>query len=79
MKIIAELLAGIDPTTTDLITNPNEYWLPDENNICTLTHYDGSISGNYWKMNGNILELNDIGTDSVCWEKTAGNILALKA
>lgn len=79
MKIIAELLAGIDPTTTDLITDPNEHWLTDENSILRLTHFDGTISGNYWNPTSGILRIQDTGTTSLHWTLDGGNILRINA
>jgi len=76
--IICEIKPGIDPTQTNLITHPNEYWLADPANCACLTHYDGAITGNFWKVTGTSLELNDSGSTSSCWELD-GTTLQLKA
>jgi hypothetical protein len=68
MRIIAELKAGIDPTTTDLITNPAEYWLKDETETPSMTLFDGVIAGNHWEIDGEALQINLAGTTSECWE-----------
>lgn len=66
--IIAEIKAGIDPTTTDLVTAPNEYWLKDENETITQTLSPAIISGNHWELDGTTLQINTSGTASACWE-----------
>lgn len=53
MKIIAELKAGIDPTTSELIGDIYEYWMHDENSDVILTGYHGVIADNVWAVDGN--------------------------
>jgi hypothetical protein len=77
MKIIAELLAGIDPTTTDLITNPNEHWLTDEANMLRLTKVDETIVNNYWNPSAGTLRIQDAGTTSLHWTLDGSNILRI--
>lgn len=78
MKIIAELLAGIDPTTTDLINdNIARHWLTDENDNLRLTHFDETITNDYWNPDTNILRIQDLGTGSLYWTLDGGNILRI--
>lgn len=80
MNIIVELLAGVDPTTSELINaNINSHFLLDQNNILCLSKYQGTITGDYWNPTGNILSLNDSGTYNPFWTLQAGNILQLNA
>lgn len=80
MRIIAELKAGIDPTTSNLINGDiNAHWLLDESNILCMTKYDGTLSGDFWNPIGSILSLDDTGTASTYWTLEAGNILQLGA
>lgn len=68
LRILVELKPGIPLTETDLVTDPGEYWLPDENNIVTTTGYTGVITNNLWKINGEVLETDSTGTISEYWE-----------
>lgn len=80
MKIIAELLAGIDPTTTNLVNNNiNEHWLPDESNVLRMTKFTGTISSDLWNPSGNILHLDDTGSTALYWTLDGSNILRLNA
>lgn len=79
MRIIAELKVGIDPTITDLITNPNEHWLIDEVSILRLTKVDTIITNNYWNPASGILRIQDAGTTSLHWTLDGSNILRINA
>jgi hypothetical protein len=78
VKIIAELLAGIDPTTTDLVTTINEYWMLDEVGSVVLTGYHGDIAGNLWAVDGNDDYYPSGAGISELWEIAGDGSLVLK-
>ena len=79
IQILVEAKPGIDPTTTALITNPEEHWLTDETSTLRLTHYEGTITDNYWNPDTDILRIQDAGTTSLHWTLDGSNILRINA
>ena len=76
MIVLAEIKPGIDPQTTDLIGDLDEYWLKDENETISQTLWSGAIAGNHWEMDGETLQINTTGATSECWELD-GTVLQL--
>jgi hypothetical protein len=76
MKLIVELKAGIDPTESELISTPDNYWELDGTAI-RLTNKNETIAGNLWQLDGTALKLDDAGTIALYWELD-GTALKLK-
>ena len=68
--VLVEIKPGIDMDSSDLVTDINQYWLQDETEAAVMTHYDGAIATDIWKVSvdGTAYELNDTGTTSPIWE-----------
>jgi hypothetical protein len=81
IQILVEIKPGIDPTDSTLINDDvGEHWLPDQNNILTITKQPVEVTNNYWIIDtDNILKLNDFGSSSLYWTLQTGNILQVNA
>ena len=75
--VLVEIKPGIDIETSSLVTDINEYYLFDGSGVAIATGFTGAISGNHLTANGTVLEVNDSGTTSVCFEWD-GTILQVK-
>jgi hypothetical protein len=77
-QIILELKLGINPKVSDLITGDIQaHWLPDEKNILRSTGFRGTITGDYWNPDTDILRIQDAGTSSEYWTLDGSNILRI--
>ena len=74
INIITEIKPGIDPKTSNLVTNDlNEYWFHDQNSDVVLVGYHGSIAGNLWTVDGsNDITPTGAGTSNL-WELSTGD------
>ena len=77
-QIILELKLGINPKVSDLVSDDIQaHWLPDENNILRLTGFPGTIIGDYWNPETEILRIQDAGTSSDYWTLNGANVLRI--
>lgn len=79
-KIIAEIKAGIDPTTTNLVGGPGEYWLADEQGDIRLTGSAEVLINNIWTRdaNGDYRLSGDPTDTSENWEVDVSDDIRLK-